>query len=208
MIVEQGFENGLAIIEIAFNGDVVNGGTVHCGHLPALDIAHPAMGMKNDGRGIPAVLEGVDGRTSGISRGGAHNGCVTFALLERPVHQARQQLHGHILEGQSWSMEKFEKPLISIELFQGNDCGVIEGGVGLGNHLLQFDLGNCAAGEFRNYMEGHVLIGSPAKATQFLGRNLRPRLWNIETTITGKAGEQNIFKAKLRGPAPGGYILH
>src|SRR5215207_3666084 len=57
-------------------------------------------------------------------------------------------------------------------------------------------------------MVSHVLIGTPAQATQLVRRNLGPGLGHIEAAITGEAGEQNIFKAKLRSLASGGHILH
>jgi hypothetical protein len=71
-------------------------------------------------------------------------------------------------------VEKFEQPLIGIHLLQGRYRGVIEGGVGLGNHLLQVGFGNCVAGEFRNHVISHILIGAPAQAAQLVGGNLRP----------------------------------
>ena len=126
MVVEQRLQDGLAVIESAFDGDVVDDWAIHRRHLAALDIADPALGMKNEDGGMPARLEGLDGGAAGVARGGADDGCARAALVERPVHQAGQELHRHILEGERRPVEKFEQPMIGIDLLERRDRGMVE----------------------------------------------------------------------------------
>ena len=54
------------------------------------------------------------------------------ALGQDVVHEPRQELHGHVLEGQGRAVEQLEQEVAGRELDQRRDRGVAEGGVGLG----------------------------------------------------------------------------
>ena len=73
MIIEQRLHDGLAIIKGAFDGDVVDVGGCHRRHLAALHIRDEAVGVQDEDRGVLIVLEGLDGGTTGVARGGTDN---------------------------------------------------------------------------------------------------------------------------------------
>jgi fermentation-respiration switch protein FrsA (DUF1100 family) len=74
VVVEERLHDPLAIVEGAFQRDVVDMGSTHRGHLAALHVRHTAMGVKDVDRGVAAVAEGLDGGPARIARGGADDG--------------------------------------------------------------------------------------------------------------------------------------
>ncbi len=86
MIIEQCFHQGLAIIECSVDGDIVHIRGMAAGHLPALDVAHPAVGMKNEYVDGLAISEGLDGCSAGISRCCANDRHAGLAPLQGALH--------------------------------------------------------------------------------------------------------------------------
>ncbi len=208
VIVEQRLHDRLAVVEVALHGDVVNIRRQHRRHLPALHVADLAMRMQDEDRRMAAVAEGLDGSAAGIAGRGADDGGPPVMAGERPVHQPRQQLHGHVLEGQCRTMEEFQQPLIVVELLQGRHGGMAEGGIGFGDHGLQLGLGNRARHERRENRKGHLFVALAAQAAEIAGGELGPAGRDVEAAVTGKPGEQHFLEPEFRSLAPGGHITH
>ena len=66
--------------------------------------------MREEDEDVGAVApgEGVDRRAAGVARGRAGDGGALAALGQDMVHQPRQQLHGHVLEGERRAVEELE----------------------------------------------------------------------------------------------------
>ena len=84
-------------------------------------------------------------------------------LRERPIHQPRQELHRHVLEGESRPMEQFEQPVIGVELLERRHRRMVEARIGFGDHALEVGFGNGAADEGRHHREGDLGIGLAAQ---------------------------------------------
>ena len=93
------------------------------------------------------AAEGLDGCAAGVARGGADHGDALAAGGEHPVHQARHQLHGHVLEGQGGAVEKLENPKVSVDLDERGHGRVAEAGVGVAGERQQLVARDGAAGE-------------------------------------------------------------
>ena len=164
------------------------------------------MRMHHEDRGMVRGLEGLDGRTTSVAAGGAHDGGAAAALGQRPVHEPREQLHRHVLEGKRRPVKEFEQPLVVVELLQRRHRGMAEACIGLGDHALQLGLGNGAADERMHHRIGDVLIALALQLSDGAAGKLRPDGRDIQAAVPRQAGEQNVFEAEFRGLAPGGNI--
>ena len=100
-------------------------------HLPLLHRRDAAMREQDEDVGAVAPGKGVDGRAAGIARGGADDRGALAALGQHMVHQPRQQLHRHVLEGQRRAVEQLEDEVVRPGLDQRADRLVAEGRIGL-----------------------------------------------------------------------------
>ena len=118
VIVEHVFDQGLAIVEIALDGQRMDIGGRRRRHLPLLHRRDPAMREEDEDVGAVAAGEGVDRRAAGIARRRADDGRALAALGEHMVHQPRQKLHRHILEGERRAVEKLQDEAVRSGLDQ------------------------------------------------------------------------------------------
>ena len=135
VVVEHRLDDVLAVVERAFERDVVHVGVEHRGHLQALHRRGAALRMQDEDVGGVAAAEGLDGGRAGIARGGADNGRLEPALGEDVVHHPAEELHGDVLERQRRAMEQLEHEMLRLELDQRRHRGVAEHGVGLVDDL-------------------------------------------------------------------------
>jgi hypothetical protein len=98
MVVEHRLHEVLAIVEGAVDGDGMDVGravVVICRAAPR----NPAM-RKQDEDIDDRAPEGVDRSAAGIARGRADDGGALGRACQHMVHQPREQLHRHVLEGE------------------------------------------------------------------------------------------------------------
>ena len=74
--------------------------------------------------------ERLHGSAAGVPRGGAHDRRAAAAALEGMIHQAPQELHGDILEGERRPVEELEHEQVVVELNQRAHRPMAEGRVG------------------------------------------------------------------------------
>ena len=86
---------------------------------------------QHDGVDALGAAEGLDGRAAGVARGGADDGDALAAGSQHAVHQPRQQLHGHVLEGQRRPVEQLQHPQVAVDLDERGDGRVAEAGIGV-----------------------------------------------------------------------------
>ena len=75
---------------------------------------------------------------------------------QHAVHQPRQQLHGHVLEGQRRPVEQLQHPQAAVDLHERRHGGVAEAGVGVARDRDQLAAGDAAAGERLEQRDGHL----------------------------------------------------
>ena len=78
------------------------------------------------------------------------------ALGQHVVHQAREQLHGHVLERQRRPVEQLENEAVGSDLDQRRDGRVAEGGIGLVRHAPAVLRARCVARERVNDLNGDI----------------------------------------------------
>jgi len=160
------------------------------------------MRKEDEDVGTLAPGKGVDRRTTGIARGGADDGRPLAPLLQRVIHQPRQQLHGDILEGECGAVEEFHDEAVWPGLDERRHRGMPESGVGIVDHAAKDVGGDLAVGEGREDRESDLLIALAAKGADFLLRQDRPLTGNVKPAVTGKAGQKSVTEAKGRGFSP------
>ena len=141
VMVEHALHQRLAIVERAFDRDGVDVGVVDGGHLPALHVGDAAIREEHDEIDPVAAAEGLDGRAAGVARGRADDGDALAALLERVVHQPRQELHRHVLEGERRAVEQLQQEEVVADLRQRRDRRMAEGAIGLARDARQVGRG-------------------------------------------------------------------
>ena len=70
-IVLNGFDDVLAVVKHAFNGDVVDVGILQAEHLRALECAHFAFRRQHEDVDAFFTAQGIFGGRAGIAAGGA-----------------------------------------------------------------------------------------------------------------------------------------
>ena len=129
----------------------------------------------------------------------ADDGDALAAGCQHAVHQPRQQLHGHVLEGQRRPVEQLEHPQAAVDLHERRDGRVAEAGVGVAR-----DARSARPAEWQPPANGSSSAtatsanGLPAKAAMASGDELRPGLRHIEPAVARKPGQQRV----LEGRAP------
>ncbi len=143
-IVGHVFHDVLAIVEHAFDGDVVDVLVHQAEHLRLLKRAHAAMGAEHEHAHAFFAAHGVFGRAAGVAAGGAQDVELFAAAGQLVFKQVAQQLHGHVLEGQRGAVGQGFEVKAVVELFERHDGGVAvhRFGVGLVAERLQVGRGN------------------------------------------------------------------
>ncbi len=196
MIVEQSLHDPLAIVEGALDRQRVHVRRTGRGHHPALHIGDAAIGKQYDEIDIVAPGESIDGGAAGIARRCDHDGGPLAALRQHVIHQARQQLHGHVLEGERRTVEQLENELVRTRLIERHHGRMTEGGVGLDRHAAEIGIGDLAADKRTQHLDRHFPV-RPSEESRDLGlRQLRPDLGHIKTTVAGKPGQHHIAEAE------------
>ena len=208
VVVEHFLHQPLAVVEIALDGQRMD---VRCGrrrHLPLLHRRHAPVREQDEDVGAVAAGEGLDRGAAGVARRCAGDGRARSALGKHMVHQPRQKLHGHVLEGQRRAVEQLEDEAVRADLHQRAYRLMAKRRVGLAHHPLETGRLDLAAEERRKHADGEVRIGKPAHGADFGGGKLRPLPRDVEPAVAGKPGQNRIRKTENGRFAPRTHILH
>ena len=107
---------------------------------------------------------------------------------QHPVHQAGQQLHGHVLEGQRRPVEQLQHPQAAVDLHQRRDGGVAEAGIGVAGNRQQLAARDRAAGERLQQRGGDLGEGPAGKGRDGLAATAWAR--------------SSAHRARRRAPGP------
>ena len=83
-----------------------------------------------------------------------------------------------------------------------------EAAVGLADHAREVVLGNLAADEGTDDLDGDLGVGPAGKAGDRLRVELRPTHRHVQTAVAREPGERHVDKSERRRLAPGGNIVH
>ncbi len=182
LVVEHGFDQRLAVVERALDGDRLDVLLTGGGHLPPLHRRDAAVGKEDRDVDPLAAAERFDRRSAGIAGGGADDGEALAALRQEVLHQPGEELHRQVLEGEGRAVEELQQEMIGADLVERRHGVVAEGGVGRLGHLAQRRILDLAAGEAADDAEGRLGVGarrqarrSPARRAAAIARARRGR---------------------------------
>ncbi|MNC31264.1 hypothetical protein D3C75_795790 [compost metagenome] len=107
-IGEQLLDHLLAVIEIAFNGQIQHIAVVHSRHLQLLHLAHLIMRMQDTDLDAFLAAYTLNRRRTGIARGRPENMDNLAPHLGNVGIQLTHELQRHILEGKGRPMEQLQ----------------------------------------------------------------------------------------------------
>ena len=111
----------LAVVEHAFDRDVVDVGVLQAVHLRLLEWAHAPLRRQHEHLDSTLAAHRVLGRATGVARGGAQDVEVITAAREFVFEQCAEQLHRHVLEGQRRPIGQALDPQAGLEPAQRRD---------------------------------------------------------------------------------------
>ena len=126
---------------------------------------------------------------------------------QHAVHQPRQELHGHVLEGQRRPVKQLQHPQVAIDLDQRRDGGMAEAGVGVAGEREQLaarDGSRRANGSSSDAATS--ANGLPAKAAIVSRGELGPGLRHVEPAVARQARQQRVLEAELGRFASGADV--
>ncbi|MCO7519471.1 hypothetical protein NJG22_19915 [Pseudomonas sp. VA159-2] len=208
LVGEAGLDHLLAVVEVAFDGDVVDVVAEDGGHLPALHFRHALVRVQDEDVDVVATAATFDGSRAGVATGGADDHHALAALDQHMVEQAAEQLQGEVLERQGRAMEQLHHPLVAVELAQRCHRGVGEVAIGFFEDLLEVGIGDAALDERAHHPEGQLVVRQAGPGGDFFLGEAWQVLGDVQAAITGQASQQDVFEVQGRSLAAGTDIAH
>ena len=125
-IAEKRLHDGLRIVEGAFDGDGVDVFFLGRRHLLALNVADAPVREENEKLDVLAPAKGFHRSRAGVAGGCAENGGARTAPLQRPLHEARQDLHREILERERGAVKELKEEKVRPDLVKRSRLGMAE----------------------------------------------------------------------------------
>ena len=199
-VVGHCFDDVLAIIKHALDGDVVDVGVLQAEHLCLLEGAHAAVWAGHEDAHALFATHGVLCGAAGVATGGAQNVELFAAAGQFVFEQVAQQLHGHVLERQSRAIGERFDPDAVLQVAQGHDFAGAEyfGGVGLGAQGTQVVGGNVVdvqRQDFKRQRGVALLVIDLAPAGQRGVVHLRIGHRHVQAAVRRQAFEQDFAEA-------------
>ena len=168
-MIEQALHDRLTIVERTFDRERVDVGRSGRRHHPPLHLGDTAVRKQHDEVDIGEPREGLHRSPAGVARGRDHDGGALRALFQHVIHQPRDQLHRDVLEGERRAVKQLQQELMRADLVERHHSGMTEGGVGLICHAAEIGVGDLAAHERANHVDGHLPIGPAEESGDGLG---------------------------------------
>ena len=128
-IAEDALHQGLAVVKAAVNGQAMDVGVRHGGHLQFLQAADAALGVQDEDVDVGLAAHPGDGGAAGVAAGGAENVEAGAAPLQDVGEQAAKKLQGDVLESQRRAVEQLQDFHLSHRPL-AHHAGAVEAGVG------------------------------------------------------------------------------
>ena len=208
LVGEAGLDHFLAIVEVAFNRDVVNVLAEDGRHLPTLNFRNAVVRMQNEDVDVVATTAPFDGGRTGITRGGTEDHHALATLLQHIIEQATEQLQSKILERQRRAVEQLEHPFVTVELTQRRNSAVGERTVGFFKDILEVHIRNATADKRAHHPECQLVVWQAGPGGNFFLSEAWQVFWHVQAAIAGQTGQQDIFEIQGRCLAAGTDITH
>ena len=205
---KTGLDHLLTVVEVAFDGDVVDVVAKDAGHLATLHLGHPVVRVHDEDVDVLAGFASLNSRRTGITRGGAHDHHALATLDQEIVEQTAQQLQGKVLERQGRAVEQLHHPLVAVQLTQRGNCLVLKDAVGVLQNLFEIGVRNAASDERAHHVERQLVVRQTGPGCDLLLGETRQVLGHIQTAVRGQTGQQHVFEIQGRSLATGTDITH
>ena len=96
------------------------------------------MRIKDEDVNLVQPAKRLDGGGAGVAGGSGDDGRSFAMRLQRPVHQAAEQLHRHVLEGERRAVEQLKHEQIVVDLGERRHRLVAKGFIGRLQHGAEF----------------------------------------------------------------------
>ena len=208
LIGEAGLDHLLAVVEVTFDGNVMDVVAKDAGHLATLHLGHPVVRVHDEDVDILASLAAFNSRRAGVTGGRAHDDHALAALDQEVVEQATQQLQGKVLERQGRAVEQLHHPLVAVQLTKRRDRLVLKNAVGVLQNLFEVSIRNATGNKRTHDVERQLVVRQTGPGRNLLLGKTRQILRDVQTTVRSQTGQQNIFKIQGRSLATGTDIAH
>jgi hypothetical protein len=116
VIVKHRLYERLAVVERALDRNRVDAVFGGCRHHAALHVRDAPIGEQDHHVSARRRPEGLDSRAARISRSRADDGGALVPLRKNVIHEARQELHGDVLESERRPVEQLQNERAVIDL--------------------------------------------------------------------------------------------
>ena len=206
----DGFDEVLAVVEDAFDGDVVDVRVLQAVHLCLLEGAHAAMRREHEDVDAGFAAHGVFGGGAGVAAGSAEDVQPLVARFQHVFHRVAEELHGDVLEGERGAVGEFEDVGVACAKAgqRGNsfamEDALVVGAVQDAAQVVFRDVVNVVAHHRKG--EVGVAIGFPF-AQSGGGDDFRDVRGHGEAAVRGEALQEDVAEV-AEGCATGGLVLH
>ena len=169
MVIEQAFDDGLAVVERALDGERADIAGIRRRHHPPLHVGDAALRKQHDEIDLVAVAESFDGGAAGVAGRRHDDGAAFAAHRERMIHQPRHELHRQVFEGERRPMKQFKRERIDAELRQRRHRGMAERAIGLARHAGEIGFAERVADERPDHLDRDFGIGPAGEIGDRLG---------------------------------------
>jgi hypothetical protein len=208
VVVEHAFDQRLAVVERAADGERVNVLLARRRHHAALHVGDASLGIEDHDIDALGAAKGLDGGAARVARRRADDGRALASLGEHMIHQPREQLHRHVLKCQRRTVKQLQHERAGIDLHQGRDRRVAEAGVGLVGQPAQLVPGHGIADKGMDDRGRNLRKRASGKSGEVMLREAGPCLGHIEAAVAGQTGEQHVLEAEPRRLAACRYVVH
>ncbi len=207
LVGEELLERSLGVVEGAGDGESVNVFRAGAGHLALLERRGAAVGIEDEDGGAGLAEQAMNGGRAGVAGGGAEHVDRLTAHGALVAVEVAEELEGEVFEGERGAVEELEHVGLLVELHDGRDVGVGEGGVALVNERAQ-RLGRDVGGEAGEELVTEFWIRERREAGEVGGGEGGERLGQVKAAVGREAGGDGVGEAEGGRLAAGGDVAH
>ena len=104
-------------------------------------------------------------------------------------------------------MEQLKQIVAFVQLNQRGTGGMTETGIGAGNNVLKLGIGEGVANKGLHHAKSGFLVSNTRQGRDISATESWDKLWHIQATIAGKAGQHRLFKGQFGRGATGRDIV-
>ena len=204
-VAEGGFQDRLAVVEAALDGQTMHVGVRHGGHLPLLQGADPPSRIQHEDVDVRPPPNAVDGRAAGVAAGRAHDVQAPLPHPQNVLEQAPEHLQRHVLEGERGAVEELQH-LVLAEVHKRHDLRMVEGREGVRDDAVEHLARDVVHVQPKHPLR-HFGEGERPPRIQLI-RDVHEALRHEQPAVGREAGQHGVREPQRRAAAAGGDVAH